>query len=80
MMRLPVRSMLFRAALLVAVAAASPLAFAQSAPAKAEGRAIPRAAEGKPDFTGFFNIQYTPNMSFGKEDGVPYTDRGPGSL
>ena len=35
-----------------------------------------RTAEGKPDFTGFYNIPYTPNMARGKENEVPYTDRG----
>src|ERR1700678_476313 len=32
---------------------------------------IPRTSDGKPDFTGFFNLQYTPNMAMGKEDLVP---------
>ena len=53
---------------------------AQSAPAKVENKAgdksIPRTPDGKPDFTGFFNIQYTPNMAFGKEEDVPYTPLG----
>jgi hypothetical protein len=40
------------------------------------GKPVPHTADGKPDFTGFFNLQYTPNMSFGKEDAVPYTDAG----
>lgn len=37
---------------------------------------IPRTSDGKPDFTGFFNIQYTPNMAMGKEDLIPYTPAG----
>ncbi|HUA21614.1 MAG TPA: hypothetical protein VMB25_22875, partial [Bryobacteraceae bacterium] len=41
-----------------------------------EAKPIPRTAGGKPDFTGFFMIQYTPNMAFGKEDTIPYTPAG----
>ncbi len=37
---------------------------------------IARTAEGKPDFQGFWNLPYVPNMSGGKEDTVPYTDAG----
>ena len=37
---------------------------------------IPRTSDGKPDFSGFFNLQYTPNMAMGKEDLVPYTPAG----
>jgi hypothetical protein len=40
------------------------------------GKPIPRTAEGKPDFTGFFNLQYTPNMALGKEETIPYSDAG----
>src|SRR5215831_7185065 len=39
-------------------------------------KSAPRTPDGKPDFTGFFNLQYTPNMAFGKEDTVLYTDAG----
>jgi len=47
----------------------------KAAPAKSN-KPIPRMPDGKPDFQGFFNIPYTPNMALGKEDQVPYTDRG----
>lgn len=30
----------------------------------------------KPDFSGFWNIPYAPNMAQGNEAGVPYTDAG----
>ena len=43
---------------------------------KPAAKAIPRTADGKPDFTGFFNIQYTPNMAMGKEESIPYTPAG----
>jgi len=39
-------------------------------------KAIPRTPEGKPDFSGYFNIQYTPNMAMGKEESIPYTAAG----
>jgi len=39
-------------------------------------KSAPRTAWGKPDFTGFFDLQYTPNMAFGKEESVPYTAAG----
>ncbi len=37
---------------------------------------VPRTPEGKPDFSGFYNIPYVPNMALGKEDQVPYTELG----
>ena len=37
---------------------------------------IPRAADGKPDFSGFYNIPYFPNMVSGKEEAIPYTEAG----
>jgi hypothetical protein len=49
---------------------------AQTSGAKAESKPIPRTPDGKPDFSGFFNIQYTPNMAMGKEETIPYTARG----
>ena len=42
----------------------------------ASGSDIPRMPDGKPDFSGLYNIPYTPNMALGKEQDVPYTDRG----
>jgi hypothetical protein len=41
-----------------------------------DAKPIPRTSDGKPDFSGFFNLQYTPNMAMGKEDLVPYTPAG----
>jgi len=63
---------IFRSTLTLAAAAALWLA----APASAQTNAIPRTADGKPDFSGFFDIQYTPNMAMGKEDAIPYTPAG----
>jgi hypothetical protein len=40
------------------------------------GKTIPRTPDGKPDFSGFFDIPYVPNMALGKEAEVPYTERG----
>src|SRR5437868_4051592 len=40
------------------------------------GPAIPRMPDGKPDFSGLYTIPYTPNMALGKEQDVPYTERG----
>jgi len=44
--------------------------------ATSEPGLIPRTVDGKPDFSGFYAIPYTPNMAKGKEEDVPYTDRG----
>ena len=44
--------------------------------AQAQTKPIPRTPDGKPDFSGFFDIQYTPNMAMGKEDSLPYTPAG----
>jgi len=53
-----------------------PVAGVAQTAAKAESKPIPRTPEGKPDFSGFFNIQYTPNMAMGKEETIPYTAGG----
>lgn len=39
-------------------------------------KAFPRTPEGKPDFSGYYDIPYVPNMAFGKEAEVPYTAVG----
>jgi hypothetical protein len=49
---------------------------AQTNPTDASSKPIPRTSDGKPDFSGFFNLQYTPNMAMGKEDLVPYAPAG----
>ena len=51
-------------------------AFGQEAKPQ-EKAAIPRMPDGKPNFQGFWNIPYTPNIALAKgDDTVPYTDVG----
>ena len=57
------------------------LAFAQAPPAPkapaAPAGPIPRLANGKPDFQGFWNIPYTPNLATNTpESAIPYTPTG----
>ena len=37
---------------------------------------IPRTADGKPDFSGYWTLPYFPNMAQNKEAEVPYTPQG----
>lgn len=55
---------------------AASLMFAWTLAAADSSPAIPRMPDGKPDFSGLYNIPYTPNMARGKEDDVPYTEAG----
>lgn len=55
---------------------AASLMFAWTLAAADSSPAIPRMPDGKPDFSGLYNIPYTPNMARGKEDEVPYTEAG----
>ena len=54
----------------------APAALAQTAGIQPVSKPIPRTPDGKPDFSGFFDVQYTPNMAMGKEDTIPYTPSG----
>ena len=67
--------LLFAAAGTAALGLTAP-SLAQTVAANPALKPIPRTSDGKPDFTGFFNVQYTPNMAMGKEDLVPYTPTG----
>ena len=76
---------IFRSALGLAAAAlwaapmfwlGAPPALAQTAGIQPVSKPIPRTPAGKPDFSGFFDVQYTPDMALGKEDAVPYTATG----
>jgi hypothetical protein len=51
-------------------------AFLATASAQTNPTAIPRTADGQPNFSGFWDLPYVPNMAQGKEDTVPYTERG----
>jgi hypothetical protein len=48
-----------------AILSAMPAAIAQGSRPLDSSKPIPRTRDGKPDFTGFFNIPYVPNMAAG---------------
>ncbi|MGH9558231.1 MAG: hypothetical protein ACRD30_03260 [Bryobacteraceae bacterium] len=52
------------------------MAAAQTPAEGSESKPIPRMPDGKPDFNGFFDLPYFPNMASGKEETVPYTPAG----
>ena len=69
-----------QAALCAAVLGALPLCLGQPAAGPVASPAvpaeIPRTPGGKPDFSGYWNLPYFPNMAQGREVDVPYTPAG----
>ena len=63
----PVR---FRCVIAVGIGAilfAAPVVWAQASRVAQSAKQIPRTPDGKPDFAGFFNIPYVPNMAAGPQ-------------